>query len=73
VLRRSWHALDLSSRVPESLYERRLSDLDIAIGAALVATGRRRLARRYFLQSARHAPGRVKPYWRWLLSFAGVH
>ena len=72
VLRRSWNVLDLSARVAQSRYEWRLSDMNLAIGASLVRVGRGTLARRYFLKSARHAPTRVKPYWRWLLSLVGV-
>ncbi|MBI1854156.1 MAG: glycosyltransferase family 2 protein [Planctomycetes bacterium] len=72
VLRRSWNALGLSARVPKSEYEWRLSDMNLAIGASLVRVGRGGLARRYFLKSARHAPTRVKPYWRWVLSLVGV-
>jgi glycosyltransferase involved in cell wall biosynthesis len=72
VLRRSWHGLSLAARVPEWRYQRRLSDLNLAIGVSLVRAGRRSLARRYFLEAARHAPTRVKSYWRWLTSFVGI-
>ncbi len=72
VLRRCWNALDLGARVPREIYARRLSNLDAAIGSSLVRAGRRPLARRYFLRSARNARGRVKPYWRWAKSFLGL-